>query len=234
MASGQEGDIGRFKYNFIETAIKQINDYKTSNPGQPITWMIDKGSYSATDIKNFEATAKSLCVTIVFVNSKQEFVNYINTGNIGGNGNRTQTISDFTLFGHGHPGELNFGSSYDIKISDLSSINSSAFNNTNSTFYSCNTGTNGDKSFAQAWANLTGGTVKAMVNKTDYETTAYTQEQLNEIQGRNIIQKVWNKMFGEEDEITKLRKATGYLQGGSYRYPKEGKDAYWETFKPKK
>ncbi len=82
VASGQEGDVGRFKYNFIETGIKQIKDYKTSNPGLSITWMIDKGSYSKTDLKNFENTAKTLGVKIVFVDSKQEFVNYINTGSV--------------------------------------------------------------------------------------------------------------------------------------------------------
>ncbi|MBB6217238.1 RHS repeat-associated protein [Anaerosolibacter carboniphilus] len=234
VASGQEGDVGRFKYNFIETAIKQINDYKRLNPKQLITWMIDKGSYSATDIKNFENTANSLNVSIVFVNSKQEFVNYINTGSVKGNASRSMTISNFTLFGHGHPGELNFGSNYDIKISDLSSINNSAFNKTNSTFYSCNAGTGGDSSFAQAWANLTGGNVKAMVLKTDYDFIAYTKEQHEIIKNRSFIQRGRYKVFGEPDpDIAKIkedRKATGYRQEGSLRFPVEGKEAYWKYF----
>ncbi|WP_027630040.1 hypothetical protein [Ruminiclostridium cellobioparum] len=240
VASGQEGEVGRFKYNFIETAIKQIKDYKTSNPGQSITWMIDKGSYSKTDLENFEATAKNLGVKIVFVNSKKEFISYINTGSIDAKKDTRSTnkITDFTLFGHGHPGELNFGSNYDIKISDISSLNSSAFSDTNSTFYSCNTGTGGDESFAQAWSNLTGGVTKAMVLKTDYGTITYTAKQLEIIEDRWKIQRAWYKIHGEPDkDIAKIkegRSKTGYLQSGSYRYPIEGEKAYWKTYKSKK
>lgn len=238
VASGQEGDAGRFKYNFIETAIKQINDYKFTNSGQIITWMIDKGSYSATDLKNFENTARKLGVRIIYVDSKQEFINYINTGSVGGNSNRARTISNFTLFGHGHAGELNFGSDYNITISDLSSLNKGVFNNTDSTFYSCNTGTGGDGSFAQAWSNLTDGVTKAMILKTDYETITYTTKQLEIIEDRWKIQRAWYKIYGEPDEeiakIKKGRSKTGYLQSGSYRYPIEGEKAYWKTFTSKK
>ena len=54
---------------------------------------------------------------------------------------------------------------------DIDKLNSSAFNNTFTRFYSCNTGTEvNKKSFAQEWSNKTGGTSQAVVNnKTNYE-----------------------------------------------------------------
>jgi hypothetical protein len=116
----------------------------------------------------------------------------------------------------------------------LSSINSSSFSNTKSTFYSCNTGTGGDNSFAQEWSNFTNGTTKAMVLKTEYRYITYTKNQVKIINSRNKLQQAWYKMVGDSDsllaKIKEERSGTGYRQEGSFRFPVEGTDAYWKTY----
>ena len=64
---------------------------------------------------------------------------------------------------HDYPSNLDFG------ISDLYSISPHAFaHNLKSNFYSCNTGTAGDESFARYWVNRFGGSGIAFRGKTDY------------------------------------------------------------------
>jgi hypothetical protein len=125
-------------------------------------------------------------------------------------------ISDFTLFGHGEVRKLLFGSNYNIEIADLSQINSSAFQNTHSIFYSCNTATGGNNSFAYAWKLKTNGVTEAVVYRTEYAFTTYTE----------------NASIVEKAAVRALRAQTGYIPAGSSRYPIPAKEdnAYWVTF----
>lgn len=220
VVSGQEGgeNEGRFKYNFIETAIKKLIEIKNSSESREIiTWLIDSGSYSQTDIDNFKSTASKIGVNIQFINSKTEFFNYINTSKISGNGKRIYPISKFTLFGHGEVGRLLLGSNYNIEISDLNKLNSSAFKKTHSIFYSCNTATDGNNSFAYNWNSKINGVTEAVVYRTDYAFITYSSS---------------TPSLDERSKVKLLRASTGYIQTGSYRYPIPAKEdnAYWVTF----
>ena len=104
-----------------------------------------------------------------------------------------------------------------INSTVVSRINSSAFDNPNSCFFSCNTATPNSygASFAQTWVNKTGGTTWAIYEKSDYGN-------LNNINN-------WRSIVKPE------RQYTGYRQNGSdyYPIPSAKRNAYWLTFASK-
>ena len=217
---------GRFKYTFIEPAIKQLRELKVNNSDNTITWMVSSTGYSKSDRKNIENTAKKIGVKIVWFDDKDEFINYINTGSIDCSKSRgDMKISSITTFSHGLDGILALGYNQDdeddinIAIDDLFKINKGAFSSDVTTMlYSCNAGTptkNNGISFAQAWANATGGTVKGAIGRTDYVPTVGD----------------WSL---NEKTIEKRRKEKGYMDEGSYQYPSLGNGAEWKVFTPQK
>lgn len=94
-----------------------------------------------------------------------------------------------------------------IEIADLNPINSSAFPNTHSIFYSCNTATDRNNSFAYAWNIKTNGVTEAIVYRTEYAFMA-----LNE-----------NSSIVERSAVKVLRAKTRYIPAGSSRYSILGK-----------
>lgn len=120
----------------------------------------------------------------------EQFTNYINTGSISGEGFRSSDpITGFYVFAHGTDGDsgnyaVEFGyhtdqsKEFQWDIGSIEKISSSAFSsNVISKFYSCRTGNHFSKdtgSFAQVWANKTGGDTFAFkgifngVGRSDY------------------------------------------------------------------
>ena len=218
---------GRFKYTFIEPAIKKLIDIRKNNVNinNQITWLISSLGYSKTDIANMEDTAKKLGVKLVWIDNKDQFINYINSGSVN---NKTENrderkISSMTFFSHGLDGVLALGynqedeKDIDISLKDLSKIQSDSFTKDISTvFYSCNAGTNiNGKSFAQEWVNRTGGTAVGAIGRTDYVPTIGD----------------WSK---NEKIIKKRRSEKGYMDEGSFEYPGLGNNASWKKFTKQK
>lgn len=241
VVSAKESDDRGFKYNFIETAIKRIKGLpqEHSMPNVKITWIIESSLYSKKDLENFTETARKLGVEILFITNKQQLINYINTGSIDGGGIRLYKIVDFTWFGHGHKGYVDFGPEYSPKEeekypyhlhkTDIDKIRKEAFALKNFThFYSCNTGTtiNGN-SFAQLWANKTKGITTAC---TDGQTSYYFITVCRDTDKINHAV--------EFALATKNRLIKGYSEEGSLRYPelgeinKDNPNPHWVDFKP--
>ena len=87
VVSGSEENViwnRRYKYNFIETAIKKLRELKGLNDGENITWLISSFDYSKKDIQNFKDTAEDIGVNIEFFANKNEFIGYINTKGVWG------------------------------------------------------------------------------------------------------------------------------------------------------
>ncbi|WP_051623468.1 glycoside hydrolase domain-containing protein [Clostridium hydrogeniformans] len=240
VVSGQEGDENRYKYNFIEPAIKKLIEHsmdkfkisiENNKLNNTITWIIEKNSYTSKDISNFTNTvdilhslinindnSNNIKVNLVFVSNKNEFINYLNTGSTNGGAIRKIPITEFTLFGHGEKGRLLFGKDYNIEKDDIQKLNSNAFSNTKSIFYSCNTATGDDDSFIYAWHKRIGGKTQACVNKTDYEFITVCDKFMNPV------------LYGIEWAAQKTGRAEkGYMDAGSKRYPIPSKKdkAYW-------
>ena len=234
---GYEGDETsvpeRWHYNFIETSLKKVLEhaeyianlpYDSPHQKDTIAWIIENKTYSKNDLMNIASIANGITgVKLVLVNSKTQLFNYLNTGDINGNGTRKQNIAEFTHFGHGYPGFLAFGPNYNsdpidkIEIDDIKKINKNCFYNPYSLFYSCNTATNDNKSFAYAWKEHLGGQVKACVNKTTYEYIMY----------KTLPATTMDKI-----RVNALRLEFGFCRNGSDRYPipDEQNKAYWTIF----
>lgn len=199
---------------FIEPSIKQIYDWKQSGKSN-ITWIVANEGYKKSDL---EKTGSKLGVKMVFVDNKDQLINYFNSGE----DRQKVKITDVSVFSHGlRDGTLALGykenDDLNISIEQLknSNINSNAFYNTNTWFASCNTGTQANgTSFAQEWVNKTSGSAMAVVDgKTDYE-------HINE--GRS------NKWYSDD----RMRRwlGIGYDEGGSLSYPIPSTGINWYKF----
>lgn len=115
------------------------------------------------------------------------------------------------FFSHGLPmngGEIVLGFDYadahhelDIYISDIEDIDEKAFAaNLKSEFYSCNTGTAGDDSFAQKWVNKFGGEAFAFIGKSDYGKVS-DQTKVGKVV-RGLIRGIYGEeMFGRRTNL---------------------------------
>lgn len=181
---------GSFKYQFIETALHDIDVLieKGVSPSD-ITWIVfwNSSVYQDFDLDNFQETADSLGINMEYVENKKQFINYINFKNKQGGGvarNDTK-ISYMSIFGHGQTPlftggtetQLSFGYNLDLTEnlektinfvqSDIEQLKSASFyTNPLTYFYTCNTGTAGKDGlrFAQLWANKTQGYTWAFTN----------------------------------------------------------------------
>lgn len=167
-------------YEFIETAIKKIKEWIDLGDNENITWIIADEGWSRNDKNAFQSLVDSLnsyvdnTISLKMISHKDELINYINNKS-GGNSRANDKIEKFALFSHGWDGTISLGYNYsiyntnlDLKTSDISKISGSAFDNPNSAFYSCNTGTSGSSSFAQKWVNQVSGKTWAFVGKSEY------------------------------------------------------------------
>jgi RHS repeat-associated protein len=185
IVSGGTADSDKFHYQFIETAIKNINDNMSEGvPKEDITWMVVDAGYAPKDVENFKVTASNLGINIEIVSDKNDTISYINSKD-GGTSRANDQITEMSFFSHGqcpkytHSSENQLSFAYGISAlteedsaninftqSDISDLDSNAFNHAGTVFYSCNVGTKDEngKSFAQEWSNKTGGKSYGIVN----------------------------------------------------------------------
>ena len=153
ISGGEYNSENRYKYNFIESAIKRLKDYKKQ--GEELTsWLVFTAGYSENDIEKYKKLAAELDVNFVAINSKEELTNYINSKDktdVDLSEERTKDkITDLSVFAHGHKNDISFGyrqgedveNRLSYRITDISKLNKAAFNNTDICLYSCNAATN--------------------------------------------------------------------------------------------
>ena len=254
VVSGSPASTDAFDYQFIETGIKNINDAKAEGvPTEDITWMIVNAGgegYTSSDIANFQETASKLGVGIQIVNNKQEIIDYINNKD-GGVTRAEDRITNMTFFSHGQSSiysetdenQLAFGygvedlNNEDVKNtnftqSDIASLDSGAFCNTRTVFYSCNAGTKDEEgnSFAQTWSNKTGGVSYGIENGRTYYGVinwgcSYFGFYIPGV-GGGSLEELWNKAFNTKLWREKQKRKTdrtesgrGYSKYGCLNYP---------------
>ncbi len=131
---------------------------------------------------NLKIVAKDIGVGIKFIGNKGTLIDYINNKYKGNEKTRyLDRITNFVVFSHGLPKDggvialcYNYNQDYNKSLNldkndIINSIYATAFNNPISVFYSCNTGTSGDSSFAQTWVNKFKGVTYAFSGKSNYE-----------------------------------------------------------------
>ncbi len=201
--------------------------YQTSISNEPVTWAITTYGYSKKDLNHFEKVGKELHVDVRTFEDKDKLITYMNTGKDGKR--QDDKITLFANYSHGGNLEGNSGlwlayredkktrEKMDILIEDIQKFDPTAFDAPVSLFYACNTGTGGEKSFAQAWVNQVGGVAQAAVGKTTYEYMNKGQK-LGDRVNRNIYP------------------GYGFYTHGSYDNPKPSSDqgAYWGYYSSNK
>lgn len=215
---------GGYSYNFIEPALKKIRELRKANSDETIAWLIADAGWNDKDWANFSEAVSSLNVNIVKLRSADDFINYINN-KIGGNSRMNDKITSSTVFSHGLTGMIplayNYSSSYnkklDLTIADIQNIDSNAFFNPISWFYSCNTGTGGSQSFAQAWVNQVGGTTWAYKGKTTYQYMMYPREYFS--WKAKVNRALGGKWAAYAEFVELARMSYGFSSTGSARYP---------------
>jgi len=210
--SGPIDQSDRFKYNFIEPAIRDIRNAQEQGR-ENISWLISITGYSVIDITNFEQTAEDFGVNIVFFSNADEFINYINTGDtLREEGVRDTKIDYLSVFSHGAPGKLMFGYHQDneeelnVYLDDIQRIERSAFSESSNTcLYSCGSASEkneeNNRIFAKEWAAQTGSITIGFDGRTNYVPVNYDKN---------------------AEAIAAARETFGYDQRGAYIFPYEG------------
>ena len=172
---------GKFYFEFIEPALKQIREWDSS---EQVTWFISNAGWTQRDIYDFHAAVASMeWISIVMMDDITQLTNYINskdTANSALSTARTEDqITAFSVFSHGLPandGTIALGlgfsgsSSLEMTKNHIALLDSGAFGSGVVSFLgACNPGTSYGNSFAQDWANKTGGITYAFVGKSGFE-----------------------------------------------------------------
>jgi len=186
--SGAEYDAkGRYKFNFIEAAIKQLKEYQ-KQANEQTSWIVVTTGYSDKDIEKFKAVADDLGVNFVTVESKDELTNYLNSKDKSNSevseGRLNDKVTDLSVFSHGHKNDFSFGyrqrgdkeKQLSYGIEDINKLKSDAFKNANICLYSCNAATNLGNN-ASPWNSIAGvmalqleANVIGFHGKTNYAT----------------------------------------------------------------
>ncbi|MDR1689644.1 MAG: RHS repeat-associated core domain-containing protein [Clostridiales bacterium] len=228
----------KYQYEFIDTALNQINSWvhdrwsRELKNDEKVTWFIAKAGWTDDDFKNFSKAADRENVEVIGFDDVDELISYINDGSF--NNRLDDPITNFVVFSHGlanDNGIVSFGYNYtssynqnlNMDTSDISKIRSSAFSDNSLTrFYSCNTGTSMDNSFAQVWANTTGSETIGAVGKTEY--TYINKSGFWDFLADQVYKISRSIVTGSEDPWV--------YPFQSYELPEVDRSAYWVTFKP--
>ena len=246
VVSGGTADSDTFHYQFIETAIKNINDLKEEGvPAENITWMVVEAGYKPEDLVNFAATADKLGINYVGISNKEQMIDYINNKD-SETARAEDQITYMSFFSHGQSQkysrieENQLAFAYGIEDleetevadinftqSDIEKLNSESFNNAHTYFFSCNAGTkdrNG-MSFAQEWTNKTGGRSYGIQNgRTLYSVINIAAPWVFHIGSTDIALQLNYARFNPQLYLKKLmlkkdRAQRGYSEYGCLNYP---------------
>lgn len=219
---------GNYCYEFIEPALKIINDIYNCNKkitnslfSGDIKWLIADNGWTK---KNEEAIKKEAerigNIKITYFKKRKNLINIINQTPA------SDPIRTFTVFSHGFPWKISFGYDHttnqkklDLRIKDIFKLRKSAFKNTASLFYSCRTAAgSSEKNFAKRWQSLTAGTVTAYEGKTNYK---YINSKYSGIS--YYAHRIWDKLIGKKEEKRKYPQRSINLPIG------KGKRVYRQT-----
>ncbi len=174
---------------FINQGIAQIRRNYENYGSESNTMVLFKAGYSNSQIDETRKAIAKYGATLKIVDSAQEFIEYVNTGN----DRQNDLITNMTIFSHGQLGSIEFGygfvqfaSTYILDKDNVSDFSSSAFKGSKSTImsFACRSGLgpgyglfdyDTENSIAQQMANSTGARVGAFLVRTDYSDTLGTR-----------------------------------------------------------
>lgn len=234
VTGGEYDSEKRYKFNFVEPAIKQLKTYKAEAGDEQVTWAIMNTGYTDEQIESFRSTAKELGVELVLLNSADDLALYLNkktTKPYGGargtpispeekietvsDERKKDLVTDVSIFGHGFVGSMEFGyrqtnsTEFSFGIDDIAKLNSEAFNNEvcGIEIYTCNAATPTDSAEKDLWSSFAGELAK----QTKTYVTGYQRR--TDYAKINVGEDNWDKWN---------RYRNGYNTDGSQRLPSAG------------
>lgn len=248
VSGGEYTSSNRYKYNFIEPAIRQVKEYKKTAGSEQVTWLVITHGYSKQDLAKMKDVADKLGVTFGPLALAKDLTRYINRQQVNSNGlkesqmaSRTTVTADrlkdpvtgITIFGHGFVGSMEFGyrqsntEHFSYKTEEIKNLSPKSFNKATIDLYTCNAATPVGKS-TDLWTSFAG----QLALKTKTKVTGY--------QGRSDYAKMNNgQTIG--DKWNRYR--NNFNTRGSKQAPEGGRQSnskpskYWyfdERPKPKK
>lgn len=181
VVTSEEKSKGRFKYNFVEPAIKQLKDYQAKDESEKTTWVVMNHGYSTEEINKFKDVAEDMGVGFVLMDTKEQLTNYLNSGSVDDSklseARLGDKITDFSIYGHGGKwGDIwldydKQGKEGFVKA-DVRKLNAKAFDNAEICLYSCNSATPNSQgnSLSSVFATQTKSKVIGFKGKSDYST----------------------------------------------------------------
>ena len=245
-------------YNFIETAIKKINAWNNDD----VKWMVAAWNYSASDMVNITKTAIENGYNLQFITDKQQLFDYINkdgreddlidemaffahgTAFDQYNPNDSNSVpnpgyeNNYAIsMGYSHKSGIPHNNNLNIFKTDLCKIDSSAFSKKIYTYFgACRTGNvfNNTMSFAQEWANMTGGLVTAATGKNN--DTGRTNYQYIYSKGSTDnwgwVNSALDFFSGTRSDRSDSRADYGFSTSGCLNYPIVDDGGRFEEFYP--
>ena len=130
-------------YNFITTALRDIELAKANSIDEKITWIIADEGWTDADKQSFSTAVNGLGVNIQYINDADQLTSYINTGSVSADnidtvsqGRLDNPITYMSVFSHGlQNGNISLGYNYmnnyntslDVDESTVSQWNKAAF-----------------------------------------------------------------------------------------------------------
>jgi len=221
VSGGKFSSGSGYQYEFIDSALKQIELLIASGVDpSDIMWLLALVGWSSQQISDINQAADRLRINHEWFTKTADLTDYINNG--GNDKRNSHKIVGFYVFSHGYSmngGSVEFGhghaeaGAFSWTKSDLDDLYSIAFNNTDSWFYSCNTATAHENSFACKWSRITEGQIMAAHGQTTYES-------INS----------WTFASHFEREKWKEKRGDYEKPGASFRLPSISSTAHWDMF----
>lgn len=189
--AGSQHDVrSANKMMFIGQAVRELSDFKRSNPDKLITLIVFTQAYNQTMLSAARNSAADLGASFVTVSSVQMLIEYLNQGL----DRRQSPIEHLSVFSHGVPQQIAFGyelpeqATLSLNVLNFHQISPSAFAPTATVeSYACRTGMGNrpdyrieeavqlypqtNESLAQLMANHLQLTVRAYIRRSDYKNT---------------------------------------------------------------
>ena len=203
ITGGEYTDENRYKYNFVEPAIKQLKTYKLEVISEQVTWAVMNVGYSNRAIKTMQNVAKENGVSLVLLNSAEELTNYVNSKSTSiselSECRSNDQVTSISVFGHGFTGSLELGynqdtdgtntiqSDFSYDINNVSQLEEGAFKSSKIDLYTCNAMTPineqsfTNNSLGSAIHEKTGGTVSGYWGRTDYANMNKGETKVNKL-----------------------------------------------------
>lgn len=240
------------KLNFVHQGLRQIKEYKTSDPNEKVTMALFREAYTNKQLGEIEKAVKKLGGELIKVDKIEDLFKYVSKSD-----RQSDKIHNMSIFAHGKVGTIEFGyetrkeAEYRLSINNLTNLDPNAFiGSARIDLFTCRAGLGNkscdiwcidsqpENSFAQKLANHTNLHVRGYQIRTQYgDSLFFPQKKVVCRGGPAAYCHTIEFPITQEEEISLQRRyeVDGALfdPEGAYRPVKGGKTPYFVDEKMK-